>query len=203
MRNFFFKVNKTIPILAGCILINSCNINGPIKLSGNSVFNQKRIYSNNIVLHKTTIYPDVVKYEFNSDFIIAKQKPNKSSYAAHWSFDLYSRYTTYAEYMSDKKVSKTSSWQGLEEKIEGDSLIYKLFLEKGATLNNTSNDISISLMIADSLIGNDPNYRKIFENDENYWIIDNSRDTLIGPLTKTEYLIEWKKLKIPDDLKLD
>ncbi len=57
--------------------------------------------------------------------------------------------------------------------------------------------------IADSLIEHAPNYQKIFANDTNYWIIYEAKDTLIGPLRKSEYLLKRKELQIPDDLKLD
>lgn len=56
---------------------------------------------------------------------------------------------------------------------------------------------------ADSLIANDPYYKKIFSNDTNYWIIQIARDSLIGPLTKLEFEVTRKEMNIPDKLKLD
>lgn len=56
---------------------------------------------------------------------------------------------------------------------------------------------------ADSIIANDPYYKKIFSNDTNYWIIQISSDSLIGPLTKSEFEATRKEMNIPDKLKLD
>jgi hypothetical protein len=35
-----------------------------------------------------------------------------------------------------------------------------------------------------------------------YWIIDKERNSIIGPLRKSEYLVNRKEMKIPSDLKL-
>lgn len=56
---------------------------------------------------------------------------------------------------------------------------------------------------ADSLIAHDPYYQKIFANDTNYWVIQIAHDSLIGPLTKSEFEIIRKELKIPKSLKLE
>lgn len=61
---------------------------------------------------------------------------------------------------------------------------------------------SRSELIADSLINNSVHYKQIFDNEINYWIIDNKKDTLLGPLNEIEYLGKRNDLKIPQELKL-
>jgi len=56
---------------------------------------------------------------------------------------------------------------------------------------------------ADSQIKKGTFYQHIFANKINYWIISIARDSLIGPLTKAEFALVSKRLKIPGELKLD
>jgi hypothetical protein len=61
---------------------------------------------------------------------------------------------------------------------------------------------SRSEFIADSLINNAVHYKQIFDNEINYWIIDNSNDILLGPFQEIEYLHKKNDLKIPEELKI-
>lgn len=187
----------------------SCNLsNETDQMSGNSSFVNKgtgyrMISSNNPILYKTTIYQDVLSKACNDDFIIAKQKPNKQHYVPSLGFDLYIRYTSYKHYLENPNILNEEGYREQKGKIEWDSANYKMFFERGTSDKNSSQDIQISWAIADSLIKNDPFYKKIFANEVNYWIIYNPKDTLIGPLTKEEYKVKRKELKIPDDLQLE
>jgi len=192
-----------LPFCLSCNLSNETN-----KMSGNSFFMNKgigyrMISSNNAILHKTTIYQDVVSMAYNDDFILARQKPNKRHYVPSLGIDLYTRYTSYLHYKDNPHIINEEGYKEQKGKIEWDTINYKLFTERGASDKNTSNDIQISWAIADSLINNDPYYKKIFVNEVNYWIIYNRKDTLMGPLTKQEYIAKRKELKIPDNLQLD
>ena len=59
---------------------------------------------------------------------------------------------------------------------------------------------SRSDFLADSLINNDIYYKQIFDNEINYWIIDNKNEILLGPLQKNEYLNKRNDLEIPQEL---
>lgn len=187
----------------------SCNLsNETDKISGNSHFVNKgtgyrMISSYNAIIQKTTIYQDVISKAFNEDFIIAKQKPNRRHYVPTLGLDLYTRYKSYMHYIQNPMILKEEGYRELRGKIEWDSINYKTFFSRGASDKNSSKDIQISWSIADSLINNDPYYKKIFANEINYWIIYNPKDTLIGPLTKEEYIVKRKELKIPEDLQLE
>lgn len=201
MRNSFF-------VTFFCLCTMSCNLGSETSIvSGNSFYanngkGRRRIYSENEILHRTTIYPDVVSYAYNEKFIIAKQKPTKEGWLPYLSLDLYNRYIAYKEYSQNPDIFSEESWKPLKGEIEWDSSNYKIFHDREATDKNSSEDLIIGRSIADSLIKNDPYYKKIFANEVNYWIIYNPQDTLIGPLTKEEYLEKRRELNIPDELKL-
>lgn len=191
------------------LLLFSCDIGSVHSdLSGHSIYfnggiKKRRIHSKNSVLYRTTVYGDVLDYDYNKEFIIIKQCPDKNNHISYLGNDLYSRYTTYKKYIEDTSILSKPEWKNFRGKIERDSLIYEIFKSKGATPENTSEDIRVRESIADSLIANDPFYKKIFSNDTNYWIIYNPTDSLIGPLIETEFEVTRKELRIPDKLKLD
>lgn len=190
-------------------LFFSCDI-GSVhsNLSGHSVFwndgiGKRRIYSTNAISHRTTIYGDVVGYAFNDVFIIAKQRPNKVNHSSYLSFDLYSRYSAYCDYLIDTTVFDSLKDKTFKCKVKMDSAIYNIFVSNGVTTKNTSEDIRIREYLCDSLIAHDSYYKKIFSDSINYWIIYNPLDSLIGPLTKSEYELVRKELNIPVELRLD
>lgn len=63
--------------------------------------------------------------------------------------------------------------------------------------------ISKSEFLADSLISNDVYYKQIFDNEINYWIIDNKYEIPLGPFQKNDYLNKRNELKIPQELELN
>jgi hypothetical protein len=80
------------------------------------------------------------------------------------------------------------------------------FYLRDDTVKYPTNDKDVLLKSeqeADSLIHSDSFYKSIFRNDINYWIIQITNDSLIGPLTKSEFEATRKELQIPDKLKLD
>lgn len=161
------------------------------------------IRGGNVLLHNTHIYGNVVSYDFDKDFIIAKQRPDKQCFTYSLGANLYTRYTAYAEYISDSNIFEKPSFAPLKGHIEHDSNNYRIFHSRGVSLTNSSNDIQMSKNIADSLINSDPYYQKIFSRQENYWIIDIAKDTLIGPLTENEFAAKRTELGVSKQLKLE
>jgi hypothetical protein len=68
---------------------------------------------------------------------------------------------------------------------------------------NTKEDIKISEVLADSILKNNTYYRNIFSRKINYWIICIKNDSLIGPLSKNDYLQKCKVLGISKELNLE
>lgn len=194
-RNFIFVIASLFLTVVFYYSCNDDKINGKYTVLVDG--GMKRFIGSNIISDRKDVYPNIINIEYSSNFILLKQIPDRVKSKLYLSSDLYNIYCFYSDYLKDSSVGK--KWEGHQE----DSVVYNIFKSKNASIENTSNDIRIMSEIADSLIEYDPNYQKIFANDTNYWIICEAKDTLIGPLTKSEYLLKRNELKIPDDLKLD
>ena len=70
-------------------------------------------------------------------------------------------------------------------------------------LNTGVEEFDSLLQSADSILLNDPYYKKILSRKVNLWIIRNETHELFGPLTVDEYLKKRTELNIPAELKLD
>jgi hypothetical protein len=183
---------KLITISLSVIVIGSCQDQmGNIKLSGDywyktidcgecrMIFSRERYYN--------AIYPTVTDYAFNENFILAEQRPAKETYIYDFGEDLFRRFENYRIYKTNNNILNDSFHSKLRGFVEKDSLLYRQFMEMGASKDELKNRV-IGIDLAKSLIQNDSFYIKIFSNKLNYWIICNSSDSLIGPLTRQEYL---------------
>lgn len=68
---------------------------------------------------------------------------------------------------------------------------------------NSDEDMNLTDKIADSILHNDPYYKKVFSSKENYWIISHKNECIYGPLTRSEYKEKRAELKVPNSLQLD
>ena len=130
-------MKNIIRIITIIILPNffySCNgSDGTVELSGNYFLRNEGKYVNDILSHGKSsleIQANVLKYNYNDNFIIAEQKPNKTD---------------------DPLYEKTYNYK------EGRNKIY-------------------------------------------YWIIVVKKDSLLGPLNKSEFDQERTKHNVPNDL---
>lgn len=74
--------------------------------------------------------------------------------------------------------------------------------ELGKYPANTKEEILQSENEADSILKNDRYYTNVFANRVNYWIISHKNDTVIGPLSQSEYFVKRRELLVPDYLQL-
>ena len=139
------------------------------------------------------IYPKVIDYTFNKDFVLILQDPHKERIKSLLAHNLRSCYTYYVDSLKNK--------DGINI-VSNDHLAVKLFKGKIST-ENTESDIILSEKIVDSLMNATPYYQKMFTSKRNYWILVKSADQLFGPYSMIEYTLKRKELKIPDDLALD
>lgn len=201
-------MKRTTKSLIFILLFASCNefSQDYIELSGLYFFRNKGAHKRSINsqngLSKNVIYADVIDYKSNDSFIVAQQIPNLINYKYELGSSLYLRYIAYADYLRNPKIINSNLGRFYKGTIENDSINYKIFLNKGASEKNSIQDINLEEEIADSLLKNDPKYKKIVYSKENYWIIRISKDTLLGPLSKSEYLSERELLHIPKEVKL-
>ena len=93
--------------------------------------------NNNKINGKNIIYPNVVEYEYNDDFILVCQIPNQSSYKSLLAINLWSNYFTYNSYLND---SLSEKYYKSRNEILADSIISKIFKDKQVTYEYTFED---------------------------------------------------------------
>lgn len=151
------------------------------------------------IIGKNNIYPNIIEYDFNNDYILACQVVNKKLYLSFLNFDLSGDYTTYSSYIKD---SLSQKYYRSRNEILSDSTIYKVFKNRNVTFDNSLEDIKKGEEIADSVIKNNPMHKKILSLKKVYWIIKIKGNVLIGPLSDNEFKTKRKELNISEELKL-
>lgn len=170
------------------------------KIKGHIYYSDKgkgfrMISSQNPLLYRTSIYPDVIDFTYDDNFTLVKQVPTVNTSAWLIGDELYSVFTGY-KYAIEKNLKDSTILNSYNK------WAFTLFASRNASDSNTSRDLKIKKIIADSLIKNDPDFTRIFSESENFWIILNKHDRLIGPLKKDEYLKTRRDLGVPEKLHL-
>lgn len=156
---------------------------------------------------KPSIYGDIKACSFNENYIIVKQKPNRENYVRSVSEELM----TYRNIISkDSTEYEREEYEFYRNIIITNKKMMKVLYSK-LSPNHNSEDIRNSLIIADSLVENNPVYKSIFKNQVNYWIISHKEinrknympmSKIYGPFKIEEYLKKREELKIPKELQL-
>lgn len=205
MTRFLFYLNqgihrKFLIILLGktLLLMASCNYSGDMGrgyfyLSDEEAGDVGYPYgsmlyksSQELFYERILIYSNISKITFDNQYILIYQQPN---------------------IMTMRRILKDEMdfWQRNEayRKLSDTLIKFPHGVESYVKLKKLS-ELGYSYgYIADSLLRSVPYYQKLFANSSNYWIINKYNDSLIGPLTKSEFEVARKKLKMPDKLKLD
>jgi hypothetical protein len=147
--------------------------------------------------HYLKIYPTVTGYSYNNDFIIAEQSFEKNISTGLMGDDFLRRFETYRLYKRDTNILNTPFYAKLRGWVEKDSTLYKQFLSMNASENESENR-TIGTLIAQQMI-NSSNQNT---QDLRYWIIVHASHSILGPLSKEEYLRTKDSLRIPAELKL-
>lgn len=203
MIKFIYQESLIFLIL---IMLNvSCqNDSSNINLSGDYwvTANNRTVESNRKeFLYKNKVYPVVIDYAFDSTYILIEQLVDSSRLIEQIASNLHGRYKMYKMFENDHTLLTDSFYIPFVEFVQKDSAIYNLFLQKGASDDNSAN-IGISINVAREIVQDDSNYAKIIKNKYNYWILDVLPDSLLGPFTKDEYLQRRRIMKIPSSIKL-
>lgn len=173
------------------------------ELSGGYVYrtdgNQRYIRADNTF--KNSVYPNVVNFAFDENFILVLQSPSLDAFKVFLADELIGRYSILASIKDTTELQK-GEYAFLKTNLLADSTLYRM-LSKRLSPNNTSEDIKESQSIADSLIKSSPKYKLIFSRKLNYWIIRAQDGELLGPFSESEYLQKRKELGVPDKLKLE
>ena len=171
-----------------------CRVDGVAILMADNVF-------------KPSIHGDIKTYSFNEDYIIVKQKPNKESYRYLLSEELMGYRTLL---FKDSSKCTLPEYQFYTTFIITNKDLMKILFSK-LSPNHNSEDIQNSLIIADSLIENKDEYKSIFENEINYWIVSHKEanneeympmSKIYGPFDKQAYLRKREEIGVPQQLQL-
>lgn len=197
------KINIWFALCAFMILIIlSCGgvRDEAIKLSGGYVYRVEgniRYIIPDHIFHEG-IYPNVMSYSYNDDFILVQQTPSRKYIASYLADDIITRYLVlfHAGEIEDLEDDEKEI---LANGYKQDSAFY-LMLSEVLSPDNTAEDIKKSTEIAEDLLENNPYYSSLLENEFNYWIIDHSSDLKLGPMTKQEFEEQSATLVIPKSL---
>ena len=137
------------------------------------------------IIGKPCIYADVVDFVANKDYILVVQKPSKELFYKIIKDDLEFWKKYHAEAKTDTLLV-----------FPHGTIMLKDLLEQMKRNDNQSGKIT------DSIFKNERYYKKLFMSEYNYWIIQKVNDSLIGPLTKEDFLFKSKELKISGRLQL-
>jgi hypothetical protein len=197
-KSNIFTMKKMLLFIVMTVVL-SCNMSDSSEeLSGGYTFvHESKDY--NFINGKHMIYPNVIEYKFNENFILACQEPNKILCKNLLGSNLWGDYFCYNSYMKD---SLSEKYFKSRNEMLADSVIYKIFKNRKITFENSLDDIKKGEEIADSIIRNEPIHKKIFSLKKVYWIIQIKGDILLGPFNKQEYLLKRKKNRVEEDLKL-
>lgn len=195
--SIFFLAFVTILVISSC-----ANLGDSSTELGNGyryrVDGSNRWISSDHVM-KERVYSNVLNYAFNEHFILVLQEPSFQGYLELLSEDLLYRYSFVIDNRDKSKYDEDEK-RFLKSHLWTDSCINRNVLRK--ILPNKQSTILDLSAIADSILKNDPIYRKAFLSKENYWIIKKDTYTVLGPFSKTEYIKTKNDLRIDKELKL-
>lgn len=136
------------------------------------------------VFNKILITTNVTGFRQNSKFVVARQELDTS---------LLRKYI----YSEIEAFVRLRGYNGERNSLS----FYNYILPDTFLLRFENNDSNINYLTRTVL--ESPKIQKLTKNDINYWIIQKSNDSTIGPLTKSEFDGVRIKLDVPDKLQLD
>lgn len=144
------------------------------------------------------VYPNVIGYAFDDDYILVLQQPSEKHIRALLADDLRFRYLTLANVNDTAELSKRE-YNLFKENLIKDSVFYRM-LTKELSPNNTAEDIQKSQKIANNIVDTSMYYQRIVKAQNNYWIISHIKEKQYGPFTREEYLMKVQELQVPERL---
>lgn len=142
------------------------------------------------------IYPKVINYNFDNNFIIIIQKPFREDFKFFLASDIAANFIILLYYdnkhmiPTEIKFKNSFWWQ--------DTILRK----KMATYVNKENNNNIEKIdeIVDSVLTNNEYFKNIFARELNYWIIVKKNREILGPYSFDEYKAQRKELNMPESL---
>ncbi len=144
------------------------------------------------------IYPDVVDFVYDTNFILVYQIPSRERFVTFLAQDIRTRFNVLANVHNTSDLSK-DDYELMKTNLLADSSFYRM-LTKKLSPNNTPEDIKKSEEIAKDMIINSEYYRSILEKDTCFWIISHINKRKYGPFTQKELYSKADELNVPDKL---
>lgn len=151
-------------------------------------------------MERKVILPEVVKFNFNNQFIVVEQIPNYDRYIQFLSEDISSKYLHYLLLKEPRKLNNSLFKE--RQFLQQDSLLVELLLAKGFKGNNEQKDKDILMEVAVTQLKNNNQFFVQFDNTEVYWIIEKASNTIYGPLSFDDFSKKYVSLQIPKSLNL-
>lgn len=147
---------------------------------GSMVYKSLQEYSFSDIL----ITSNVSKFKQNSQYVVAMQNLD-TGLLRKWISESIENFIRHDGYNGERAGLK----------------FYDYVLPDTLLLKYDNSDSSIAYLT--NMVLKSSFIQKIRQNDTNYWIIQISNDSLIGPMIKSEFEITRKEMQLPDKLKLD
>ena len=192
-----FTIGLLLIMLSSCLTMNDSWVD----LGDNYTYHEdgrwKRIYSSQ-GYYNTSIYSEIVDYNYNDKYIIAKQIPDYEHHLIFIGSNYFTRYAGYCYFLKDSTSEnfKEDTNPFIRKSIKADSSLYELLKSKGVTDQNLISDKEKIEIVLDSIFQVDSFYVKLFSSTENYWIINKDINERYGPLTESEFEMELVNMKI-------
>ena len=149
----------------------------------------------NSLFNDPIVFPRIVDYKFNSDYIVCKQEFDKelSSELLQSSLEF-----NYRELTIQNNEIKYEALLNYISELGGDNALENMLFSI-----KKKNIIGFSKPKVDSIINNNLSFVKMDKQKVNYYIIDKLNDKKYLILDRSTFESTFKTLNIPDSLKLD
>lgn len=146
------------------------------------------------IIDSILIYPQVCDYVYNDKFILVKQNPSIDGYVTYLSNYIESIFSTY-KHIDSTFIDLPKKYQWILLEIKKDTSLYNICNSK-ITIYNSYDDQEICKYVAKILIVKNKKISDCFINNTNYWIIDKTRNVVLGPFSRNKFLKKTKECKI-------
>ena len=146
---------------------------------------------NDYMVESLYLAPSIKIYNYNDEYIIAKQTPHRKNIVSNFSYEVLYPIHHHIIHRDERKFSKRDS-------------VLLDYMEKMKWEGIGSVDDNMKMEeIASKIIDTIPKYQEILSSSVNYYIIEKKLDKIHGPLDKLAYQKKRNELDVPEALELE
>ncbi|MDB4293479.1 hypothetical protein N9954_08740 [Maribacter sp.] len=151
-------------------------------------------YGQDDLIEKILIPPSIIDLDYNDKHIVCSQTSSRRGISFLVKEKLNGKFS-HSRMLSNKNELNNSIYKN-KVFTESDSLLVNRMIKKGFVGNNQAADMEIIKIMADSILYNDEEYQRLFQNEVNFWIIDKKKKLAFGPYESSEFVIKRKELNV-------